>query len=243
MTILTMQQFLKNPTGKSSAAFARRDLIIANLEKRFATLYKKRAKDFKVETYSYQGTYIFKFKIPSEKYEGLKYDVVIQFIPIGNSGKDLTLNNYALKIFSNSPAMMFTYAYVFNKNEMIIDFLIDKCSKRSLNEPPKIKNPQEMFGFEKSVYFSLLYIKQENLHAKVNIKPSPLINIKGFKKDIMTAEDKFEEYNKYKNGIENKKFDKLYAKTDTAKAAKELEKIKKAGGWKRKRHRNYKRKF
>lgn len=243
MVILTMQQFLKNPTGKSSAGFARRDVIIANLEKRFSKLYKRKRSVFNMESYYEKGSYILRFKIPSEKYDGLVYDTVIEFIPIGKSSKDLTLNNYALKIFSNSPGMMFTYAYVFNKNGMIIDFLLDKCSKKSLKEPPKIKNPQESFGFEKSIYFSLLYLKEMSYHAKSNLKKEKL-DIKYIKKNIMSAEEKFEEYNKYKSGeIKDTKFEKLKAKTDVAKSAEELKAIKRAGGFKRKRHRYYKKKF
>lgn len=246
MTILTMQQFLKNPSGKSSAVFARRDLIIANLEMRFAKLYHSRKKAFKLEMFSDKGTYIFKFKIPSEKFNTLVYDTVIQFIPIGNSNGDLTLNNYALKVFSNSPAMMFTYTYVFNNNGMIVDFLIDKCSEKSLKEKPEIKNPQEMFGFEKSIYFSLLYIKELGYNVKSNIKTNNFI-IEKIKKDIMTAEEKFEEYNKHKLGLnkEEDKFNKLNDKSDYGKYKKAVKK--KTGetklDFKRKRHRRYKKKF
>ena len=51
MKVMTMKQFLQNPSGSYSASFARRDLIIANLEDRFAKLYQKRKISFSIFKY------------------------------------------------------------------------------------------------------------------------------------------------------------------------------------------------
>lgn len=209
MDIITMNDFLTNPTGKSSSSFARRDLIIADLEVRYDKLIK--IKPIKIDMYRDKDTYIFYFRIPSEKFtKKLFYDVVLEFIPpSSNSSTIKTINNYRMKMFSNSPNFMFTYAYVYNKDNNLVTFLKSKISSKALKEPPKVKNPQMSYGFEKSVYFALLYLKRNKLYLKssllsVNKIPNrPLI-----KNKIKSSKDKLDEYNKIKM-IEDKKAKKI----------------------------------
>ena len=53
---------------------------------------------------------------------------------------------------STSPCApkLFTYAYVFNKEGFIIEWMKKRMSQRSLNEEPVKRNPDQGFGFEKS---------------------------------------------------------------------------------------------
>ena len=50
MKIMTIEQFLKNPSGFKSASFARRDIIIENLKSRFNKLYGEKQKEFSLKT-------------------------------------------------------------------------------------------------------------------------------------------------------------------------------------------------
>lgn len=214
MKIVTMQNLLKNPSGPYSAYFARRDLTIANLEDRYATMIKDK-KEFKLEIFKEKDTYLFFFKVPSEKYEKIHYDVVIQFSPITtNSKTDFTLSNYSVKLFSNSPNFLFTYTYVYNQDGILINFLKEKINDRALTEPPNVRNPIQSYGFEKSVYYALLYIKYNRLNVKsaLDSKASKL-DIKKLLKAIDTTDEKLKQYNREKRkDVDAKKLEKSQKK-------------------------------
>lgn len=168
--LLTMGQFLINPTGKHSANVARRDRIRADLTSRFRKLYRERKKGFVLSLFKYpkDKTIVAWFKIPSEELNksSLTYDVLLEF-QYPPSSKELphsvTYNNLKylnMKVFSNSPNFTFTYAYVFNKEDFVIDWMKSRMSQRSLNEEPVKRNPDQGFGFEKSIYFSILFFQE-----------------------------------------------------------------------------------
>jgi hypothetical protein len=199
MKIVTMNRLLQNPSGPYSAYFARRDLTIKNLNERYLQMLKDK-KEFKLEIFKEKDDYYFYFKVPSEKYDKLFYDVVIKFTPVeSQSNFDLTFNNYAVNLFSNSPNFMFTYAYVYNEDGILVDFLKDRISQQALNEPPNIKNPIQSYGFEKSVYFALLYIRHNRFHVKssINHRTKPL-DRKKLHKAVDSSEDKLKQYNRAK---------------------------------------------
>lgn len=174
MSVLTVSQYLTNPTGKFSANVARRDRIRADLTARYRTLYQKYKKEFFLDWYRLKGdnAVLAKLRIPSEEFGSSKlyYDVFIQFNfhkgskPVGVSVMFSKLRYLPIKIFSNSPNFMFTYTYVFNQADVLIDWMKPKMSKQALEEPPIKRNPDESFGFEKSVYFALLYLEDRVLH-------------------------------------------------------------------------------
>lgn len=202
---MTMKQFLQNPSGKSSAYFARRDLIIENLENRYYKILKEYGTYIKLHTFKDGSDFYFFFKFPSEKFgDKVMYDVIIQLIPIGNAQSDFTLSNYALKVFSNSPNFLFTYAYIYNQDGIVINWLKDKVGKMALNNPPTIKNPSESYGFEKSVYFCLLYIREHRLIHKSSFKDEKLSKKKVLD-NISSCENKIKEYNKEKGRVSAEK--------------------------------------
>jgi len=200
MKNMNMKQFLQNPSGSYSASFARRDLIIANLEDRFIKLYNKRKNDFKCLVFrgTNKNEFFFYIQTPSEKYDKVNYDVVIQFIPTDMTCLSSTkIDNYSLKVFSNSLNFTFTYCYWYNQDGIIIDQLKDKLSKKALTDKPVVKNNEGIYGFEKSVYFALLYIKFSQLNVKNNLMKfmSNSMNINKLKKNIKNANSKIMEYN------------------------------------------------
>lgn len=187
--IITMNDFLTNPTGKSSAGFARRDLIIANLGYRFDKLISK----YPITTQIYQyekDSFLFKLRIPSEKYfNRLYYDVVLLFTPLIEKSNASTINNYKMQMYSNSPNFMFTYAYVYNQDDNLVPFLKDKLNKKALTDEPKVKNPQFTYGFEKSVYFALLHLKRGGFNYISKIKNAPkLVNVSAFSSTIKSSD-------------------------------------------------------
>lgn len=208
MVVKTIQQFLNNPIGDNSAVYGRRDIIIHNLENRFDKLIKTYLNKFKFYVNEIQGSYYFYIQLPSETYpEKLTYDIVIEFLPIGNAKGDLTINNYAIRLFSNNPNFIFTYAYVYNKDGLIIDFLKNKIGSKCLHEKPKIKNPHLSYGFEKSVYFALLYIKYLGLTSKSNIagKLEKRLTKDFIRKKVKTPEEKMTELERVKESSQPRK--------------------------------------
>lgn len=201
MKYITMQNFLQNPSGKASAGFARRDLIIANMVQRYQTLISKH-KSFKYKVYQDKDDYIFYFNIPSEEYGiTLMYDVVIKFVcsnPNLMKGQG-TINSYSVNVFSNSPNFLFTYAHIYNKDGIVPEILKKKIGLKALDNPPIVKNPTQTYGFEKSVYFALLFIKNHGLNVKSYIHAQ--VEKTSFKeeiKNISHCDEKLKEYNKIK---------------------------------------------
>jgi|GEM_PF-1799483 len=217
MKHITMTKLLQNPSGPYSAYFARRDLVIQNLTSRFQKLLTVH-KDFKHEIYRDKDDFIFYFKIPSEKFETVLYDVVIKFTPHEESSiGDMTLNNYSVMLFSNSPNFIFTYAYMYNQDGIIIPELKDKINSKALTQEAVVKNPLNSYGFEKSVYFALLYIKSFRLNVKSNIlskagKPE----WDKLYKAVKSSDLKLKEYNRLKANEQtlkqNQKSEKKVAK-------------------------------
>lgn len=201
MKYMTMQQFLQNPSGSYSAYFYRRDLIIEGLNHQFYELIKNRKKDFKIKVFKNKDNYYFYITIPSTKYDELVYDTVIKFIPINKEMiSDFSFNRYAIKVFSNSPNFLFTYAYVYNKDNILIKFLKKKIDKEALTKKPNIKNPLQSYGFEKSIYFALLFIKLNRFNIKSKLASIKVKNLnqKYLLDNIKSCKEKLDEYNKIK---------------------------------------------
>jgi hypothetical protein len=235
---MTINQFLQNPVGKGSASGARRDVIIENLQKRYSKLYKESKKLFRLSVIKSGPNYFFVFKIPSETYYKYKftYDVVIEFIPQGSSGLDLTLNRYAIKVFSNNPNFLFTYAYVYNQDDIIIDFLKDKVSKKALTDPPDKRNPNQSYGFEKSVYFALLYIMDKKLYTKAFLKTQET-SLELVHENVLSCDEKLEQNKQMKLKEQQEKKDSL--KKENALRKKKGLPPKNYKSMKRQRHRIY----
>lgn len=207
---MTASQFLKNPTGKGSATVARRDRIILDMRSRFSYLYKKNKRQFKLKIFLHDENYYFYFQIPSEEYykENLTYDVIIEFRPPNEkAAKSKDLNKYLIRFISNSPNFMFTYGYVYNQEDLLISWLSYKLGPKALNEPPEIRNPRLEFGFEKSVYFALLYL-ETNPKALKNPLHLTLPNRQRIKSSFKSSELKLREYNKVKKNKKQRENEK-----------------------------------
>lgn len=221
---ITMDSYMKNPVGHGSASVARRDVIRRNLESRYLTLYRRHKKDFKVAG-SYldkDGNYLIHFKIPSEFYD-LQYDVVLRFLVDDKSRIDTTLKNYQLQLFSNSPNFVYTYAYVYNKDGNVIPFLKNKISRIAFTQPPVVRNPNQSYGFEKSVYWAILYIRENpKVVNKANMNPEKL-NAGTLASKIMKASAKQLEYNKAKKTKRDSEKDASTGKTVLSNTQKKID--------------------
>lgn len=123
-------------------------------------------------------------KVPSETVDNFYYDVVLEFNPFisGNvAGKRAhSFEDCHIKVFSNCPSFVYTYAYVFyhmkdperGSDSMIIDKFNQKIPKdrlmvkgpektlgeKPLTDNPVIRNPYGLPLFDKSIYYAVFYV-------------------------------------------------------------------------------------
>lgn len=170
---MTFQQYIDNPMGKKAAVFSQRDMYKDLYTKKYGAVLLRENGTFTTEMYydKKKERYFIYMKVPSEVVEKFYYDVVVEFYPIdATNATDGTLNNYGVRFFSNDPAFVFTYEYVFNKNELFITELKSKASKIALKRRPEERNPYEIPGYVKSLYFCFLHMKSRSLFNKTHWK-------------------------------------------------------------------------
>ncbi|QXN67980.1 hypothetical protein FPHOBKDP_00230 [Listeria phage LPJP1] len=138
------------------------------------------------------------------------YDVVIK---IDKNNTNVSILNSHISFYSNNPNFMFTYGYIYNRDGLIIDWLKNKMSIKSLVDEPKVRNPNQIYGFEKSVYFALIYLEKNNLltfPSLERLKPIDKIQVS---RNIPASERKLVEIERYKNRrLHNKKIKDIRSK-------------------------------
>lgn len=197
---------MDNPMGKGSTAIANRGLIRTNLDQRYEKLINKHH-DFKCNRYFDGNKFYFHIIIPSESERNNNYDIVIELSdPLGDFTKDITLNRYVMRVFSNCPSFVFTYAYVFNKYGMLIDDLKGKYTDIVFDKEPSIKNPGEIINFEKSIYFACKYLSShKTLLNKLSLANVSSIGMKKTFDKIRNTDTILKEIKKENNRISEEK--------------------------------------
>ena len=154
---ISLRQMIDNPTGKGSGSVAARYRIRQSMSAMYIRTLQKYRKQFYAVPYLYDdGRILYHVKVPSEAYNinKISYDVLIEFED--KPGMRLAIRN--AKFFSNSPSFIFTYAYVFNQKDILIDKFKNKLPNQCLVQPPVVRNPVESLGFEKSIYIAGRYL-------------------------------------------------------------------------------------
>lgn len=154
---ISIRQMVDNPTGKGSGYVAARFRIKQSLNSVYVKNLRNHRKIFFAMPYVYpDGKVLYWVKVPSESYKlnRVSYDCLIE---ISND----TSRRFSLrpaKFFSNAPSFIFTYAYVFNKKGLMIDFIKGRLPQECLNVAPKVRNPIESLGYDKILYQALRYL-------------------------------------------------------------------------------------
>ena len=166
---MTFQQYIDNPMGKRNAVFSQRDVFKKIYIEKFDKVFLREAGkiDFTLYIDKKKDRYVAHIKVPSETVKDFYYDAVILFYSNDAAAKSSpNLQDYFVKFFSNDPAFVFTYLRVFLKNDLFFEDLKPKSSKLALTKDPKEKNPYEVPGYSKILYFAYLFMKQKNLFSK-----------------------------------------------------------------------------
>lgn len=206
---MTFEQYITNPMGKNNAILSSttRESIRKDYTNRFnRLLLRENGKiDYTLYRNDSNNTYFIHIKIPSETVENFYYDVVIKFsanASIKDNGRDLRY--YNIQFYSNDPAFVFTYAHTFIKNGLFVKELLPKMSKEAVKTKAKEKNPQDINGYVKSIYFAYLYMQQRGLFNKIQYLTAKPFNLKELLSSVEDADTKIED-RQVKGKVKNKK--------------------------------------
>jgi len=153
---ISMRQYIDNPY-RGSAFLASRKAIKAGLQQTFIKLLREHRTKFYAVPYVYpNGDVLFHVRVPSEeyKYNKLHYDVMFKIE--NDPTRRFSMRN--VKMFSNSPSFVFTYAYVYYHDDLVIDEFANKLPIVALTVAPSVRNPVESLGYEKSTYIAARYL-------------------------------------------------------------------------------------
>ena len=160
---MSLDQYIVNPMGRNNAVLnaTAREAIRSNYKKKYETIMLREHGNLQYFLYKDEknNVYVAHFKIPSETISNFYYDVVFEFFADENiveGGRNLF--KYNCKFFSNDPAFVYTYAFVFNHEDLIIPELRSKMSKTALRKKAVEKNPGNNIGYVKTIYFAYLYM-------------------------------------------------------------------------------------
>ena len=154
---ISIRQMVDNPTGKGSGYVAARFRIKQSLNNVYVKNLRNHRRAFFAAPYVYSdGRLLYWVRVPSESYKinRITYDCLIEIS--GDDDRRLALR--PAKFFSNAPSFIFTYAYVFNKKGIMIDFIKGRLPHECLTVAPKVRNPIESLGYDKILYQALRYL-------------------------------------------------------------------------------------
>ena len=148
------------------------------------------------------GRIIVHVKVPSETVPNFHYSVLLELNTHGGAKK---FEDCHIKVFSNCPSFVFTYAYVFyhlpddelGKPTMMIDDFSQKIPKNRLMVPgtedklgedvltnrPVVRNPYGLPLFDKSIYYAVFFIL-ENLDFNRTLYNKHISTIDSIMRDI-----------------------------------------------------------
>lgn len=148
----TIHEFIENPAIDGNKYYTN----IVN-KRQFAFRHKillNKYPDFDVFIFIENSNSIYYHVIVPSEVRKNDYDVIIHLEGDSDDISEWKIRN----IFSNNPAFIFEFAYVFNKNDFLIPFLANKYNPNVLRLKPKIRNMNYALGYDHSVYHALRYL-------------------------------------------------------------------------------------
>lgn len=177
---------LLNPFGKGVAAF-NKTLIINAYEQRYYSIKDRiqfgLCKNGKI--------YLVHYRIPSESplCKDVLYDVVLEFLPLDDGAEDSrTLEPYDVRIYTNSPSFTFTFTHAFNRYDLLIPWLKNRCISECLTKPAFEKNPNDIIGTDKCLWFAAYHLRRTGMHIKAHFEKFINTNYAHIEKIIIDQE-------------------------------------------------------
>lgn len=209
----TLAEFIQAPFGNKDS----------NEEARLEQLYQGLKSRIKIEGYTIiDDDYFLHITIPSDSNKNQSYDVVIMFFTDEKSVKSqITIKNYYIKLFSNSPSFIYKYAALYHTEGYLIDFLFEKLDKDYADVLPVKSTSDFKLSYDKSTYAAARYLLDDKLISlsKFGMVTKHKKESKRFFSDIKTFRDV--KFGSELNTID-KKIDKELAKNKEEKKKKSI---------------------
>lgn len=176
---MNIKEFLENPVGKGDASVNVK--MITNALSFKYDKYTDRAtgkkKEIKMKVFHQpmKDIYWIWLVIPSETERDNTYDVVYKFInPKSTNRLNVSISGFDIQIFANSPSFAYTYAFVYNKQGLLIPELTGKLGKAFMSKSPDTRNRNQVLLFDKYIYFGARYILDSKVlnRAVADVKAS-----------------------------------------------------------------------
>lgn len=208
----TLDSFIAEPFGKNRQ--------VKNLD--YEIRYQKYKKENKIRiaaVLELEKNYFVHLKVPSESQKNLAYyDVVIQFFtPDEKIQRQMTVVNYYVQFFSNSPGFVYKYASLYKVEGYLIEALMDKYKPGMLDIMPDHTNKNYDLYFDSSIYYACRFLQEHKmtLLGKFNLKIYQRYNATRFFEGIQDAESA--EINRNVAGLENKVIKEIHKDTQASK--------------------------
>lgn len=187
---MTFEEYINNPMGSSVVANQREMYKAYYIQKYDALMVRENGKiEYRLYKAKKSDVYAIYLNIPSEKVSDFYYDVVIEFTP-KKGIVPKSLNHCDIKVYSNDPSFIYTFAYAFNKDKMFISELAPRMSKQALTDKAKEKNPKALIGYVKTLYFAYLFMNRSGLFNLLRYNGVEELDYKKISKLITSADEK-----------------------------------------------------
>lgn len=203
---MTFPQYIQNPMGIANSVISNREMYRTMYTEKWNKIMLRENGKVDYTLYKKKNSYIVYLKIPSEVVPNFYYDTIVEFTPPEKSAVVLpTLEKYNVKFYSNDPSFVFTYAHAFIKNELFIEDLKPKMSQLAVKKTATEKNPGNVVGYVKSLYFAWLVIKSRGLLSRTHYTMAKEYNKNELLKLVQDADSKIEERQRAGETLEKRK--------------------------------------
>ena len=164
---ITYAQYINNPLGEKSSVITNRGMYQKMYRDKLDKILLREGGKVKYTLYTDKENYYIHFKIPSEVVDKFYYETIIEVYttdPI--KAKSESLKDYFVRFYSNDPAFVYTFAHAFIKNDLFITDMTPKMSKDAVKNVAREKNPKNLVGYVKSLFFAYLLIGDYGLFSK-----------------------------------------------------------------------------
>ncbi len=181
----TLKDFIENPFHQKN------ELKYLKYDNRYQS-YKKANKIKVVRVLEFEKNYFIHLTVPSESQKGAsEYDVVIQFFtPEKQVERSLSLDNYYVQFFSNSPGFIYKYAALYKLEGYLIESLFNKFQAGTLDILPDKANKDYELFYDSSIYYASRFLLDNKLRllGKFNIKVFSTKNVQKFFDEVQDVE-------------------------------------------------------
>jgi hypothetical protein len=139
--------------------------------------YTRNIKDrMQIKVFKEKEDYFIYAKVPSESNDEypdskpIHYDVIIQLSPPNKASLAWTdIREYDAKVYANIPSFVFTFNYVYHFRRALITMPNGFYTQKAVMERPRVRNPLNLLGIEKSLWFTIFYLDDHRMFKRSNI--------------------------------------------------------------------------